>query len=279
MVTLCTQGRVQEALTQYFEQRKKPGSEITLVEVGSREAYLAVTIQGMTCAFVVPLSPLDPGLCYGQDLLLMGPVSETRNPEPCQVSANFLKCLSPAPLFLKGDEGRWRRRAEHFVHRAWQSEQGEVLLGTYADARGTISYNEPAKKAFEQDARRYLKRLAKHLGRPALSGRKAVSYNPSGIACSGEAMLHLEMDTHTLLFVEVDAGGLCAPWQRTSPSGVAIMWRFEGQGEALRHEQRFFYPNQWVRWDTSARDFAALIEEGWVRLTQPTASEAGPGPV
>ncbi|WP_264778740.1 hypothetical protein [Deinococcus aetherius] len=279
MITLDTHGDVREALRQYFERRKKPGSEISGLEVGTREAYLAVTARGLTRAFVIPLAPLDPGLCYGQDLLLLPPVSETWNPEPCQVSADFLRSLSPAPLFLVGDEGRWRRRAERFVHRAQQSGQGEVLLGTYEDARGGISYNEPAKKAFERDARRYLKRLAKYLGRPVPAGHKGVSYNPPGIACSGQAMLHLEMDEHTLLFVEVDAGGLCAPWQRTSPSGVAIMWRFEGQGEALRHEQRFFYPNQWVRWDTSARDFAALIEDGWVLLTQPAATEAGPVPV
>lgn len=158
MVTLDTHGHVQEALTQHFERRKRSGTELIRVEVGIREAYLAVATQGITCAFVVPLAPLDPGLCYGQDLLLMMPVSETRNPEPCQVSADFLKCLSPAPLFLMGDEGHWRQRAERFVHRAQQSEQGEVLLGTYADARGSISYNEPAKKAFEKDARRYLKR-------------------------------------------------------------------------------------------------------------------------
>lgn len=279
MVTLDTYGDVREALRQHFERRKKPGSEISGLEVATREAYLAVTSRGLTRAFVVPLASLDPGRCYGQDLLLLPPVSETRNPEPCQVSADFLKSLSPAPLFLVGDEGRWRQRAERFVQRAQQSGQGEVLLGTYEDARGSISYNEPAKKTFERDARRYLTRLAKYLGRPAPAGHKAVSYNPSGIACSGQAMLHVEMDEHTLLLVGVDAGGLCAPWQRTSPSGVAIMWRFEGRGKALRPEQRFFYPNQWVRWDTSARDFAALIEDRWVRLTQLVASAAGPLPV
>ncbi|GAA5533853.1 hypothetical protein [Deinococcus aluminii] len=272
-VLLRTNGDPHAALLAHFTAVKRPASILHALELGPNEAYLAVTTGGFTQAFVVPLAPVAvPGAPH--DLLLLPPIREQDNPGPCQVSETFLRQLSPAPLFLAGEAGRWRERAQAFAARSRRSEAGEVLLGTYLDARGSISYHEAAKKLFEKDARRYLKRVEKHLGRPARAGRKAVSYNPGGIAGSGEAALHLSMDEDVALFVEVDADGLGGPFQRASPSGVTIMWRFEGQGEDLRHERRFFYPNQWSRWDLPARDLAALIEDAYGLLKPMQAGAA-----
>lgn len=248
-------GNPEHALLAHYEAQKRPSSQIMGLHVGPQEVYLAVQVGGLTRAFVAPLAQVD---VQGHDLLLMPPVREEDNPKPCQVTAEFLRHLSPAPLFLTGEAATWRARAEQFVARAARSKAGDVLLGTYADARGSVSYNEAAKTAFEKDARRYLKRVATTLGWPPMPGRKLVSYNPGGIAVSGEAMLRAAIDADTTLFVQVDAGGLGGPFHRASPSGVTVMWRFEGTDTRARSQ--FWYPNQWSRWDTPARDLALTIQ-------------------
>jgi len=178
-IAITTEGQLQQGLLRHFEARKQPGS--VNLEVGARQAYLAVTTRGFTRAFVAPCSPLNPEDCLGLDLLVHLPVPEVRNPEPCQVSPAFLKHLSPAPLFLAGEEGCWRERAQHYAQRLQASSMGEVLLGTYGSARGCISYNADAKQAFERDARRYLKKLHALIGRPAPEGHRAVSYCPAAV--------------------------------------------------------------------------------------------------
>lgn len=245
-----------DALFAHFQARKRPGSDLRGIEVNGTVAYLAVTTQGLTRAFVVTVAPVN--LPEG-NLLVFPPASEDTNPEPCEVTPSFLRLLSPAPLFLTGAAGTWRERAERHADRVRRSAAGDALLGTYGDARGRVGYDDAAKKAFEQDARRYLKRLGAHLPWPAVAGRKLVTYNPGGIAVSGEAMLRCQVDEDTELFVEVVASGLGGPRQAPSPSGVTVMWRFEGSGGGKR--AKYFYPNQWARWDLPSAAFAAVILE------------------
>ncbi len=251
---LCIDSTPADALLAHYQARKRPGSEVRGIEVDGGVAYLAVTTQGLTRAFVVPFAPVN--LPEG-NLLVLPPACEDTNPEPCEVTPTFLRLLSPAPLFLTGAAGTWRERAERHADRVRRSASGDALLGTYGNARGRVGYDDAAKKAFEQDARRYLKRLGAQLPWPAVPGRKLVTYNPGGIAVSGEAMLRCQVDEDTDLFVEVDASGLGGPRQAPSPSGVTVMWRFEGTETGSR--AKYFFPNQWAPWDLSSADFAAVI--------------------
>lgn len=254
MRTLATDGDTARALRAYFEKRKQPGSHIAGLELNGDVAYLAVTRQGLTEAFVVELSPL-PTRPFGHDLAL-GPVQrEQQGPVHCEVSPAFLKHLSPlSPMFTTPEGEAWRSRATAHAQRQARSQKGDVLLGTYGSARGCISYDEAAKNAFKADSIRYLKRLAKALDYPTAEGRpRAVTWNAGGVAVSGEAMLHLQVDTGLIVMVEVLASGTSG---RTSPSGTAIMWRFEnstGKGN------RYPHPNQWPLWSLSVPELAQAI--------------------
>lgn len=263
MQTMTCGGDVQAGLQQYFEKRKKPGSVIQACEIRGEVAYLAVTVAGLCRAFVLPFRHLRPDVHFGQDILLGKVQPENKNPQYCEVSKAFLGLLSPAPLFLSTGEDDWRKRAEAFVRRSEKSAKGEVLLGSYTDAEGCISYNEVAKAEFRKDATRYLKKLAAALGRPAPGGQKLVRWNPAGVAVSGEATLRVQMEATYELFVEVDAGGFTCTGER-SPSGVSIMWRFEGSAGG---HQQFPHGNQWPRWDISAVDLAREIEREFAKFT------------
>lgn len=122
-------------------------------------------------------------------------------------------------------------------------------------ARGCISYDEETKNAFKTDSIRYLKRLAKTLDYPTAEGRpRAVTWNAGGVAVSGEAMLHLQVDKGLIVMVEVFASGTSG---RMSPSGTAIMWRFEN---ATGKGNRYPHPNQWPLWSLSVPELAQIIQ-------------------
>lgn len=272
MRTLATDGNTAHALRAYFEQRKQPGSHIAILELNGDVAYLAVEQQGLTRAFVVELAPL-PTQPFGHDLAL-GPVQhEQQGPVPCAVSAAFLKHLSPlSPMFTTPEGEAWRQRATAHAQRQTRSQKGDVLLGTYGRARGCISYDEEAKAAFKADSVRYLKRLATALDYPLAEGRpRAVTWNAGGIAVSGEAMLHLQIDPGLILMVEVFASGMSG---LTSPSGAAIMWRFEnstGQGH------RYPHPNQWPHWALSVPELGRIIRDEATRfLSRPAQAPVLP---
>ncbi|KQR25712.1 hypothetical protein [Deinococcus sp. Leaf326] len=249
MQTLATDGDTPHALSTYFEKRKQPESHIAALEINGDVAYLAVTRQGLTQAFVVELSVL-PTRPFGHDLAL-GPVQrEQQGPTPCEVSPAFLKHLSPlSPMFTTPEGEAWRTRATAHAQRQARNQKGDVLLGTYGSARGCISYDEEAKNAFKADSLRYLKRLAKALGYPVAEGRpRAVTWNAGGIA------LHLQVDTGLIVMVEIFASGTSG---RVSPSGTAIMWRFEN---STGKDNRYPHPNQWPLWSLSVPELAQTIQ-------------------
>jgi len=55
---------------------------------------------------------------------------------------------------------------------------------------GSASYNETAKAQFKKDSMSLLRDVAKLLGLP--KGTYDLRYNPAGIACSGDAILHAD---------------------------------------------------------------------------------------
>ena len=82
-------------------------------------------------------------------------------------------------------------------------------------------------------------------------------------------MLHLQIDPGLILMVEVFASGMSG---LTSPSGAAIMWRFEnstGQGH------RYPHPNQWPHWALSVPELGRIIRDEATRFLSRPAQAPG----
>ncbi|MFN4252863.1 hypothetical protein [Deinococcus sp.] len=221
------------------------GSEIVALEREGRTLYAACRRAGLTTALIGMVHLLDHPLPSGENaaLTLEG---EDRNPAAARASRTFTRHLTPAGLHV---DGTWRARCEEWQARLKAAQSGERLLGEYPDAQGYVGYNAEGKRAFELDARRYLKAVQRHLG-----WKGTVHWNPGGIAVSGEMTAHLAPDgADTGVFVEVSACGLWTPRQ-ASPSGVGIMWRVE----PLAGQDRWAptYRNRWASWVLPAAQLA-----------------------
>lgn len=228
-------------------------SEIVLSEQHGHDVYLAVRREGITSAVVAHLTPLSGALASGENLAVQL-TGEAARPTAARVSAAFTRMLTPIGLTLPIDP-TWREQAKSWQVRLKASQTGESMLGEYPDAVGAVSYNTLGKKAFEQDARRYLKRVLKHLG---WAGH--VRYNPSGIAGSGDTMLEAMCPgDRQSVHVCLNADGF--HFDRVSPSGVNGYWRFEGTPE---HPMVWNAPGgrnkTWV-WTLTATEFAARIRD------------------
>lgn len=248
---------LETALHQHFQAHTRTGSDVQRVEVVENTAYIAVQRGGLTRAYLCPLVHLDPERHPAPLVIVMTEdlACETQNPEPMLVSAGFLQVLTPPDLFLEGQERSWRERAQQHVERVAASSRGEVLLGRYTGACGGISYNPVAKEEFQRDATRYLKRLGRLLGWPPAPGygKTGVSFNPGGIAVSGQANLKLQVNAEVSVWVQVSSGGLSA--FEVSESGTDVMWRFESPGKwGAPFENRF------PRWDTPGDLLAQMIQ-------------------
>lgn len=236
------------------------GSEIVAAEVDGSTLYLAARRQGLTTALIGQITPLAYALPSGENVALTLD-GEASNPSPARAGRTITDRLTPLGPLLDLDP-TWRERCRTWQARIQAASKGEHLLGEYPDADGGITYNPVGKKAFEGDARRYLKAVLRHLG---WTGK--AHYNPSGIAGSGDASIHAASEgSDTGVFVQISADGGWAPTQ-TSPSGVTVLWRLEGLAGQDRWAPE--YRNRWAGWTLSAGDLAGRIREAHGRVALP----------
>lgn len=229
-------GSLQDIRTSYGDIT---GEAVVAAEQFGTAAFLARAQAGICTAVVLNLTPLAYALTSGETHVATV-YHEDENPEPVQVSAAFLRCLTPRGLLSKS--GEWRQRTARWEEQLRRSLQGEYLLGVYPDAPGSVGYNEIGKRAFEQDARRYLRAVQHHLG----YGGK-VNFNPVGMAVSGDASLRAQTPSGELQ-VCISASGLPLRGFTASPSGTFLYWGFSQQPRW-----------QGAHWDTSGSDLARQI--------------------
>ena len=228
------------------------GCEVVASEQHGKQVYLAARHAGLTSALIVTLTPLAHPLEGGENLVAVVQ-TEADNPLPARVSRALTAHLSPiGPLFAI--DPTWRGRAKQWQARIQASQNGSTMLGEYPDAEGYVGYNEVGKKAFQQDARRYLKAVLKALG---WDGK--VSFNPGGIACSGDAYLNATCPDGQSVHVCLSASGMWVPLG-SSPSGVNGYWRFCRAGEGSCSHGPLYRNLDW-HWKLEAQQFAAKIDE------------------
>ncbi len=228
------------------EVQSVTGCRVTASEQRGRTVFVALTQRDRATAAVLRLTPLPHPLPDGANLVITIDTEEN-DPADHRASRTFTRHLTPAPTLP------WRVRAADWQARVKHAATGEVLLGEYPEADGGVSYNPEAKRAFEHDARRYLRRLLKTLEGAGWTG--AVRYNPSGVACSGDALLAGTLPGHTRVHVHLDATGSFSP-AHLSPSGVGLYWRFES--DHTRIEAPF--QNRFAPWTATSADLARLID-------------------
>jgi hypothetical protein len=233
----------------------RPGHTLVRLEcpVGDPHAYAAVRHpNGRVRALVLAY---EMTFLHGQTFLAVEKgVREEDNPLAINVSAAFLKCLSPMDLFsVSNGAEAWRKRVSAWLAHQQLNKEGEVLLGDYGGpgqyGNDTLGYNPDGKERFRKDALKYLKRVGTHLG---WAGKP--SFNASGIAGSGDATVYYRCpDDSGSVYIDISAGS-AIPMVRSSVQGVQIMWRFEHPGR-----RRTSGRNQWAHWDTRASDLVARI--------------------
>ena len=248
-------GAVQGVLETALGNSLRHGHALVRLECpdGDPHAYAAVRHpDGRVRALILAY---EETYLHGQAFLaVQKSVREDENPVPVQVSAAFLKALSPLDLFGRSDGAQtWRDRVSAWLVHVQASKEGEVLLGDYGGpgqyGNDMLGYNENGKDRFRKDALRYLKRVGVHLG---WQGKP--SFNPGGIAVSGDATVHfLCPDGSGNVYIDVHAGS-GVPMVRSSVQGVQIMWRFEH-----KEHRNAGGRNQWAHWDTSATRLAGEI--------------------
>ena len=95
-------------------------------------------------------------------------------------------------------------------------------LQTLVSLTGQCSYNEPNKRVFHKLSMRLLRELRKVLGVDA-----ELRYNPAGIACSGDAVLHSDS-----VYVSFNADAIC---------GLGILYRTcKGRKDYTGGQNNFF---------------------------------------
>lgn len=248
MAKLLIQAETTTALAQ--EIRRVTGSEVLKVEEDGHTVYLALRRAGLTTAVVLTCTPLSLPMPDGENLAVKLE-GEAENPAAARASRALTDLLTPAGLLFT-PEGDWRARCAQWQARVQRAQGGDTLLGEYPDAVGYVGYNEIGKKAFEQDARRFLRQVRKLLGWPG-----EVTFNPSGIASSGDVYLHLTPPTGTGgVMIDVSAEGGFQPGG-CSPSGVGLRWTLTpGEGQDRWAPA---YRNRWARWTTTATQLADEI--------------------
>jgi hypothetical protein len=247
-------GPVQDALHSALGSSLRPGHTLVRLEcpVGDPHAYAAVRHpNGRVRALVLAY---EQTYLHGQVFLAVEKgVREEENPLAINVSAAFLKCLSPMDLFSASNGAEdWRKRVGAWLAHQGLNKEGEVLLGDYGGpgqyGNDTLGYNDAGKKRFRKDALKYLKRVGWHLG---WDGKPR--FNASGIACSGDATAHFAFHDGTGVYINISEG-TAIPMVRSSVQGVQIMWRLETPGGRDVGGR-----NQWAHWDTPAERLALSI--------------------
>ena len=228
------------------------GCDIIASEQHGHHVYLAARHAGLTSALIVTLTPLAHPLDSGENLVALVQ-TEADNPLPAHASRSITAPLTRIGPLLAIDP-TWRTRAAQWQARVKASQTGETMLGEYPDAEGSVGYNAPGKKAFQLDARRYLKAVLRELG---WVGK--VSFNPGGIAVSGDAYLNATCPDGQGLHICLSANGLWVP-RGSSPSGVNGYWRFSRAGEGSCSHGPLYRNLDW-HWKTPAQKFAATIKE------------------
>jgi hypothetical protein len=248
-------GPVQEVLEGALGSSLRPGHALIRLEcpAGDPHAYAAVRHpNGRVRALVLAY---EQTYLHGQVFLAVEKgVREEENPLAINVSAAFLKCLSPMDLFsVSNGAEAWRKRVGAWLAHQQANKEGEVLLGDYGGpgqyGNDTLGYNPDGKERFRKDALKYLKRVGTHLG---WAGKPY--FNASGIACSGDATAHFVHPDGTDVYIDISEGSQI-PGVRSSVQGVQIMWRFE-----TSDHRNVIGRNQWVHWNTPAGQLAAAIK-------------------
>lgn len=232
----------------------RPGHALVRLEcpVGDPHAYAAVRHpNGRVRALVLPY---EETYLHGQTFFAVAKgVREEENPLAINVSAVFLKCLSPMDLFsVSSGAEAWRTRVGAWLAHQQLNREGEVLLGDYGGPgqyrNDTLGYNPEGKERFRKDALKYLKCVGTHLG---WAGKP--SFNASGIAGSGDATAHFVHPDGTDVYLNISESSQ-VPLVRSSVQGIHIMWRFE-----IKDYRDVGGRNRWVHWDTPAGQLAAAI--------------------
>ena len=261
-------GPVQEVLQSALGSSLRPGHALVRLEcpVGDPHAYAAVKHPtGQVRALVLAY---ETTYLHGKVFLAVEKgVREEDNPLPVNVSAAFLKYLSPVDLFSASNGAEtWRKRVRAWLTHQQANKEGEVLLGDYGGpgqyGDETLGYNESGKERFRKDALKYLKRVGTHLG---WTGKPY--FNASGIACSGDAIAHFTHPDGTEVFLDISESSQ-VPMVRSSVQGIQIMWRFE-----IKDYRDVGGRNRWAHWDTPAGQLAAQISS--LHLTLQPLARAG----
>ena len=254
MKLIRSAGPVQEVLEASLGSSVRPGYSLIRVEcpVGDPHAYAAVRHPtGRVRALVLAY---EETFLHGQAFLAVEKgVREEENPLPINVSAAFLRCLSPIDLFsVSNDAETWRRRVGTWLTHQQANKEGEVLLGDYGGpgqyGNDMLGYNPDGKERFRKDALKYLKRVGTHLG---WTGKPY--FNAGGIAVSGDTTAHFIHPDGTNVYLDI-AESSQVPMVRSSVQGIQIMWRFE-----IKDYRDVGGRNRWVHWDTPAKQLAATI--------------------
>ncbi len=255
---------VQDVLHAALASSLRPGYVLVRLEcpVGDPHTYAAVKHPGGRVRALV-LAYEETFLHGRRYLAVEQSVREEHNPLPVNVSASFLKTLSPIDLFSAPSGAEtWRRRAGAWIAHQQASREGEMLLGDYGGpgqyGNNTLGYNPDGKERFRKDALRYLKRVGSHLG---WNGRP--SFNASGVAGSGDATAHFVHRDNSGVYVNI-SGGSAVPMVRSSVQGVQILWRLEVPGR-----QDVGGRNRWADWDTPAEQLALSVSRSHAALLPP----------